>query len=187
MADRSHSLLQAASTIFVLTTVLPLLIFTWTLYTLDGLGRDTAQIGLGLSLVISLTGFLILRSIMAQLSELSRGLARAAGDQGTPSRPQPPGPVAAMAPGIGAIDEFDEMTATMAALWQREAVAHVGHQVRVSLVRAPEPISGTLQELTSSGLLLNRHGEEITIAYQHISGIEPAPPPPSPAPSERLQ
>ena len=179
MADRSQSLLQAASTIFVLMTVLPLLIFTWTLYTLDALSRDSAQIGLGLSLVISLTGFAILRAIMAQLSELSRGLVRAAGDQPpTASRPQPPFPVAATAPGIGAIDEFDEMTATMATLWQREAVAHVGHQVLVSLVRVPDPIPGTLQELTSSGLVLNRHGNEIKIPYTHIAGIEPAPTPP---------
>jgi hypothetical protein len=172
LADRSQSLLQAASTIFVLMTVLPLLIFTWTLYMLDGLGNDRAQIGLGLSLLISLTGFVVLRSIMAQLSELSRGLVRAAGDTGAPS---PPG-AATTAPGIGPIDQFDEMTATMAALWRREAVAHVGHQVLVSLVRAGDPIAGTLQELTPSGLVLNQHGNELRIPYQNLAGIEPAPP-----------
>jgi hypothetical protein len=157
-------------------TVLPLLIFTWTLYTLDDLSSHTAQVGLGLSLVISLTGFAVLRSIMTQLSELSRGLAHAVGDQGTPARPQPAHPVAATAPGIGPIDEFDEMTATMATLWQREAVALVGHAVIVSLVRAGDPITGTLQELTSSGLILNQHGSDLKIAYQHIAGIEPARP-----------
>lgn len=183
MADRSQTLLQAASTIFVLMTVLPLLIFMWTLYTLDSLERDTAQIGLGLSLLISLTGFGILRSIMSQLSELSRGLVRAVGDQGTSP---PPGAVAPLTPGIGAIDEFDEMTATMAALWRREAVDHVGHPVLISLVGGLEPISGTLQELTSSGLVLNRAGEDMKIAYQRIAGIEPAAPPRSPAPSEPL-
>lgn len=177
MADRSQTLLQAASTIFVLLTVLPLLIFTWTLYTLESLGRDSAQIGLGLSLLISLTGFAILRSIMSRLSELSRGIGRAAGDQGTPSRPQPAGAIAAMTPGLGAIDEFDEMAATMAALWRREAVTHVGHEVVVSLVRGGDPMPGTLQELARSGLVLNQHGEEVTIAYQHIAGIEPTPPP----------
>lgn len=180
MADRSQSLLQAASTIFVLMTVLPLLIFTWTLYTIEALSRDSAQIGLGLSLLISLGGFIILRSIMARLSELSRGLVRAAGDPPTASRP--PGSMAATAPGIGPIDEFDEMTDTMAALWQREAVAHVGHQVLVSLVRVSDPIPGTLQELTSSGLVLNRHGDEIKISYHHIAGIEPAPTPPPASP-----
>jgi hypothetical protein len=174
VADRSHTLLQAASTIFVLTTVLPLLIFMWTLYTLDSLQRDTAQIGLSLSLVISLTGFVILRHIMSQLSELSRGLVRAAGDPGPPSGPSPPTSVAAATPGIGAIDEFDEMAATMAALWQREAADYVGHQVLVSLVRIPEPMSGTLQELTSSGLVLHRNGEELKIPYPRIAGIEPA-------------
>jgi hypothetical protein len=186
VADRSHTLLQAASTIFVLMTVLPLLIFTWTIYTLDGLQRDAAQIGLGLSLLISLTGFVILRAIMSQLSELSRGIVRAVGDQGTPPRPEP-GSLATPAPGIGAIDEFDEMTATMAGLWQREAVAHVGHPVLVSLVRVPEPIAGTLQELTAAGLVLNRDGEDIKIAYQRIAGIEPASRPPAPPPTEPPQ
>jgi hypothetical protein len=183
VADRSSSLLQAASTIFVLMTLLPLLIFTWTLYRLDSLGSDSAQIGLGLSLLISLTGFFVLRSLMTQLSELSRGLVRAAGEQRTPSRPPPTAPAAAaVAPGIGAIDQFDEMAATMAALWQREAVAHVGHPVLVSVVRAPEPITGTLQELTSSGLVLMRDGDQIKISYQHIAGIEAAPPPTPTAP-----
>ena len=171
MADRSQTLLQAASTIFVLMTVLPLLIFTWTLYTLDGLQRDTAQIGLGLSLIISLTGFVVLRAIRSQLSELSRGIVRAVGDHGTQARSQP-GSLAA--PGIGPIDEFDEMTATMATLWQREAVTHVGHQVVVSLVRGGDPMPGTLQELARPGLVLNQHGEELTIPYHHIAGIEPA-------------
>lgn len=177
MADRSHTLVQAASIIFVLMTVLPLLIFTWTLYTLDGLAINTAQIGLGLSLVISLAGFVILRSIMAQLSELSHGLVRAAGDQPTPSRPQPASPAAAPAPGIGPIDELDEMAATMATLWQREAVAHVGHHVLVSLVRAGDPVPGTLQELTPTGLILNQNGDPLKIPYHSIAGIEPARPP----------
>jgi hypothetical protein len=174
VADRSQSLLQAASTVFVLMTVLPLLIFTWTLYMLGGLGSDSAQIGLGLSLLISLAGFGVLRSIMAQLSELSRGLVRAAGEPGTPS---PTPGTATMAPGIGPIDEFDEMTATMATLWQREAIAHVGHRVLISLVRDGDPIPGTLQELTPSGLVLNQNGTELKIAYQHIAGIERTTPP----------
>jgi hypothetical protein len=160
-------------------TLLPLLIFTWTLYKLDGLGSDSAQIGLGLSLVISLTGFAILRSIMAQLSELSRGLVRAAGDQAAPAGPQASGVLSTLAPGIGAIDQFDEMTATMAALWQREAIAYIGHPVVVSLVRAGTPLTGTLQELTPSGLLLTQNGENQKIAYQHIAGIEPATPRPT--------
>ena len=181
MADRSHGLLQAASTIFVLMTVLPLLIFTWTIFTLGGLHRDSAQIGLGLSLVISLVGFVILRAIMSQFSELSCVIVRAVGEQGTPARSDA-GSLAAATLGIGAIDEFDEMTATMAGLWQREAVAHVGHQVLVSLVRVPEPIAGTLQELTASGLVLNRAGEDIKIAYQRIAGIEPASRPPTDPP-----
>jgi hypothetical protein len=112
---------------------------------------------------------------MAQLSELSRGLVRAAGEPGAPSRAAA-AETGTAAPGIGPIDEFDEMTTTMATLWQREAVGHVGHQVLVSLVRAGDPIAGTLQELTPSGLVLNHDGEEIKITYQHIAGIEPARP-----------
>lgn len=135
--------------------------------------------------MISLIGFAILRAIMSQLSELSRGIVRAVGGQSTPARSDA-NSLAAAAPGIGAIDEFDEMTATMAGRWQREAVAHLGHPVLVSLVRVSEPIAGTLQRLVASGLVLNRAGEDIKIAYQRIAGIEPASRPPAPPSTDPL-
>jgi hypothetical protein len=171
--DKSKSLQQAASTMFVLMTILPLLVFTWTLHTLDVLQRNEAQIGLALSLVLALSGFFILRSTMGRLSQLTQALSRAV--ERRPDLPRVPLPehkAAAVAPGIGSIGEFEDMTATMAALWKREALSHIGRQVSVSVVRATEPLSGTLKEVSASGLLLERDGKEIAVNYQRISGIE---------------
>ena len=68
-SEPSRSLQQTASVLFVLMAVLPLLIFTWLLYRLDALSRHEAQIGLAVSLVLALAGFVIFRSLMRQLSD----------------------------------------------------------------------------------------------------------------------
>jgi hypothetical protein len=74
---RTRSLQQAASIVFVLTTVLPLLIFVWVLHSLDAMGRLHAQIGIVLSLVISMLGFAILRTVMRRASDALHALVRA--------------------------------------------------------------------------------------------------------------
>jgi HAMP domain-containing protein len=199
MADRAKTLQQAASTIFVLTAILPLLVFMWTLYRLNVLGTPAAQIGLGLSLALALLGFFILRSTMARLSEFTRALtkvaearaqarppaAQPAGQPGV-SFPAPAPPVgrlpqverlmdkkAAVAPAVGAISEFGDMTAAIASLWSREAIPHVGRPVLISVVRATEPLAGLLKEVTDEGLLLEREGKQVAVSYHRISGIEP--------------
>jgi HAMP domain-containing protein len=203
MADRAKTLQQAASTIFVLTAILPLLVFMWTLYRLNVLSTPAAQIGLGLSLALALLGFFILRSTMARLSEFTRALtkvaearaqarppaaqpaAQPAGQPGV-SFPAPAPPVghlpqverlmdkkAAVAPAVGAISEFGDMTAAIASLWSREAIPHVGRPVLISVVRATEPLAGLLKEVTDEGLLLEREGKQVAVSYHRISGIEP--------------
>src|SRR2546428_5554335 len=74
---RGRSLQQAAGTIFVLTAVLPFLIFVWILYTLDAIDDTRAQIGLGLSLLISILGFSVLRTTMRRTSDALKLLVRA--------------------------------------------------------------------------------------------------------------
>jgi hypothetical protein len=177
MADRSKTLQQAASTIFVLTAVLPLLVFMWTLHTLGVLHSPTAQVGLGLSLVFALTGFFILRATMSRLSEFTRALTKAAESkvQGRPPGPRverPSNRKAVATPAVGAISEFGDMSATIASLWSREAAPHIGRPVLVSIVRATEPLAGTLKEVTEEGLLLEQNGREVAVGYQRISGIE---------------
>src|SRR5437764_11887501 len=76
-AGGTRSLQQAASIVFVLTAVLPLLIFVWVLHSLDVMGSFQAQVGIGLSLVIAMLGLVILRGIMRRTSEALQALVRA--------------------------------------------------------------------------------------------------------------
>ena len=62
---------------FAVTTIVPLLIFVWTLHRLDALSRTQAQIGLGLALAIALLGFQIFRVLMGRMSDLVQSLGKA--------------------------------------------------------------------------------------------------------------
>src|SRR2546425_2658208 len=85
-SPRPNSLQQAASAVFAVTTVVPLLIFVWTLHRLGSLSRLQSQIGLGLALGIALLGYYIFRRLMGQMSELIRGLGRAVGSRSAQDR-----------------------------------------------------------------------------------------------------
>jgi hypothetical protein len=75
-------------------------------------------------------------------------------------------------PGFGNIREFGEVTRTMGALWQPEAKAHLGHRVQISVANSPEPLVGTLSEVSDDGLVLDLPDEPIAIAYRRITAIE---------------
>ena len=75
-------------------------------------------------------------------------------------------------PGIGNIREFGEVTRTMGALWQREAKAHLGRRVQISVANSREPLVGTLSEVSEDGLILELPDEPIAIAYRRITAIE---------------
>src|SRR5204862_7198776 len=70
VARRSRGLRQAASTVFMLTAVLPLLVLTWTLARLRVLHTLEAQIGLAIALGVALLGLAVFRSLMARLSNV---------------------------------------------------------------------------------------------------------------------
>jgi hypothetical protein len=75
-------------------------------------------------------------------------------------------------PGIGNIREFGEVTRTMGVLWQREAKAHLGRRVQISVANSREPLVGTLSEVSDDGLILELPDEPIAIAYRRITAIE---------------
>src|SRR5207245_11648460 len=76
ITSRSSSLQQAASAVFAVTAVVPLLVFVWTLHRLGVLSHVQSQVGLGLALGIALLGFYIFRRLMGQMSQLIHGLGR---------------------------------------------------------------------------------------------------------------
>jgi len=239
-APRPNSLQQAASAVFAVTTVVPLLIFVWTLHRLGSLSRLQSQIGLALALGIALLGYYIFRRLMGQMSELIRGLGRAVGSRSAqdrapgliaeykppalgvqthtapsasaPSASAPPAsaprpaptaapaaparaatvavPAAATAtarvvevetprtqgvPGLGLIQEVDDLSRAMAKLWMGEAVAYKDRRVAVSIMNSRVPITGTLVDITPEGLLVDQDGgKQVAISFSRLSGIDAA-------------
>jgi len=222
MADeaktKQQGLQQAASVIFALVAVVPLLIFAWTLHAVGAIRSTQAQLSLGLALAVALLGFWMFRSLLGRMAEVVKALAAAleqasrlrrapapgagtmpvpAATAGTPAppvakangavltgpapaAPSAPRPVAAPAArqaghaiaGIGGIRELTEVVATMDALWYREATAHVGHRVQISVANGRDPLTGTLTEATPDGLILDQPGGPVPIAYGRVTAID---------------
>jgi hypothetical protein len=78
---RTYTLRNAASVVFALTAVLPLLLFTYTLYALNKLHETQAQLGLGGALLFALIGLFIFSNLMARLSEVLRYLEEQAQEE----------------------------------------------------------------------------------------------------------
>ena len=231
------SLQQAASAVFAVTTVVPLLIFVWTLHRIGALADVQSQVGLGLALGVALLGYYIFRRLMGRMSQLIQGLGRvvqqgmrpandaranlaAAGKAtgliteykppvreepappapssrvaqramahaaiagaGTTSRPAAPAaepappPVhrSAPIPGLGMIQEVDDLSHAMAKLWMAEALGFKGRRVALSIMNARTPITGTLVDVTHDELVVDQDGGgQVSISYGRLSGIDAA-------------
>src|SRR5262245_48670083 len=239
------SLQQAASAVFGVTTVVPLLIFLWTLHRIGALAHVESQVGLGLALGIALLGYYIFRRLMGRMSSLIQGLGRVvqqgmrpAGDARAnlaaagkasgliteykpPAREQPlepaPAPHPATAqpamahaaiagaatsesrptapaadpilepvsvlqpvhrstpiPGLGMIQEMDDLSHAMAKLWMAEALGYKGRRVALTIMNARAPLTGTLVDVTHDELVLDQGGAQVTVNYGRLSGIDAA-------------
>ncbi len=93
--SKTYTLRRASSVVFALISVLPLLLFAYTLYALDVLHHLTAQIGLGSALVLSMIGFYIYSVMMSRLSEILRDIE--AGEDSPTTTRTAQGPVVTMA------------------------------------------------------------------------------------------
>src|SRR5215475_4340381 len=201
---KQRSLQQAASVIFAIVAVVPLLILAWTLHALAAIRSPQAQFALALALGISLLGFWMFRSLLSRMAEVVQTLTLAVEQAGRGRRPAvtaapAPGaapalvaaggaraaapamadsastpatlrrmPSVAPAPlaraarparpvaGLGTIRELTEVVQTMDALWYREATAHLGRRVQISVANEREPLVGTLSEATADGLILDQ-------------------------------
>lgn len=184
----SSTLRQAASVVFAVTTVVPLLIFVWTLHALDSLSKPEAQVGLCLALAVALLGLHIFRGLAAQMSAVIAGLGKAIEAAPAPVAPKAaiveaaaPAPVTAApsdrshaVPGLGSIQEVQDLNRAMAALWQNEAAAFKGQRVVISVVNSPRPVSGTLVLLSHDGLLIQTDRmDHVPVGYSRISAIDP--------------
>ena len=91
---RTYSLRRASSVVFALISILPLLLFAYTLHALDALQHHVAQIGLGSALVLSMIGFYIYSTMVSQMSDILRDL-EAEESPRLPAAESPPLPAAA--------------------------------------------------------------------------------------------
>jgi len=172
---KGQSLRQAASVVFALTAVLPLLIFAYTLYVLEVAGKPQAQVSLALAVAVSLVGFRIFYLMVSRMVALLRAMGAAAAR--SHALDAPPATVDVALPGIGAIREFREVAGTFDHLrdvWKAEAAPHLGRQVVVSVRNSPHPVAGRLAEVTDDGVLLDDDGRQVGVSYRRISAIEPA-------------
>ncbi len=219
---RTYTLRRASSVVFALISVLPLLLFAYTLYALDVLDQNLAQIGLGSALVLSMIGFYIYSVMMSRLSDILRALE--ADDSAQPSAGPIKGPVVTMAaepgpsgpmaeghlagaprqdpvptsgrpgpfadrgrsgaggrgglvvPGMGRITELQPTDARalsdLDSMWRAEAEPLLGRRVLVAVRNAPDPMKGTLAQVTQDGLILDQNGTRVGISYTRVSAIE---------------
>ena len=103
---RSNTLRQAASAVFALTAIVPLLLFVWTVHYLGALSKLPAQVGLGLALAVALVGYFIFRGLMGRMSDLILALGRVVelrerSSTGARASAEAPGPTVAAAAGVG--------------------------------------------------------------------------------------
>jgi hypothetical protein len=207
MADersKQQGLQQAASVIFALVAVVPLLVFAYTLHALGAIRSTQAQVSLGLALAISLLGFWMFRSMLGRMAEVVQALAAAVEQANRMRRPAAPmaagapgaasaGPAAASRPaasavpanaakkiandrggipGVGNIREIAEVARTMDVLWQREATAHVGKRVSISVANAKDPLVGVISEVSDDGLIIDQADGQMAVAYRRVTGID---------------
>jgi hypothetical protein len=188
---RQNGLQHAASIIFALVAVVPLLIFAFTLHSLGAIHRIQAQASLALAVTISLLGYWIFRSMLSGMTEVVQGLVVAAehanrsrrassSASGTAAATEGAGaaPPASngdhdrAVPGVGTIREIAEVARTMNALWQREAANHMGRRVQVSVANSRDPLVGTVVEVSDDGLILERPDGPIAVGYRRVVAID---------------
>lgn len=195
---RQRGLRQVASIIFALIAVVPLLIFAWTLHAIGAISGTQAQVSLGLALSAALLGFWLFRLMLGRVIDVLKALAAAVEQANRAHRPagsSPDNREAAAAtsgvrgvlsaaasgnashpgravPGIGQIRELHEVVRTMDALWHREATAHLGRRVQVTVANSNEPVVGTLSEASGDGLILDQQETAVAIAYGRVTAID---------------
>jgi len=100
-AARTYTLRRASTVVFALISVLPLLLFAYTLHTLNQLHQTIAQIGLGSALALSMLGLYIYSVMIARLSDVLREIEVHGTSASQSARPHAPVVTMAVEPGPG--------------------------------------------------------------------------------------
>jgi hypothetical protein len=176
---RPYTLQRAAVVVFAIVSVLPLLLYLDSLYSVGALTRTKVLVNLGLALGAILIGFYLFWTMTARMAEILRA-AQERQEAGPPGRASSEGdfhmPVFGAIREVEPIRETDMMAAAveqLRAVWEAEARPHLGRRVAVSVRNAPAPIVGTLSQITENGLLLlDADSQKVGVSYRRISAIE---------------
>ncbi len=98
---RTYTLRRASTVVFALVSVLPLLLFAYTLHALNVLHHTIAQIGLGSALALSMMGFYIYSVMIARLSDVLREIEVHGTSASLPAPPHAPVVTMAVEPSPG--------------------------------------------------------------------------------------
>ncbi|MGH7386595.1 MAG: hypothetical protein ACREKG_15555, partial [Candidatus Rokuibacteriota bacterium] len=134
--SRTMSLREAASVVFALAALLPILLFVYLLSRHELLANTEAQLGLLGAVAVSILGFLVFRRMVDQITQLAQGFL-------TPSEVKPEtlrrGARAAV-PGLGEVTEIGQV---------RDAFYHMLDDLRGSTQRLEDLVFklGTLNEM----------------------------------------
>ena len=131
------SLREAASVVFALSALLPILLFVYLFSRHDLLRNTEAQIGLLAAVAVSILGFVVFHRMMAQISLLAQGFLAPADAKGETLRQvERTGTV----PGLGEVTEIGQV---------RDAFYHMLEDLRISTQRLEDLVFklGTLNEM----------------------------------------
>lgn len=84
-----------------------------------------------------------------------------------------------MVPGIGDVQEVQDLSRAMALLWMSEATVLKGQRVSISILSAPRPVTGTLVDVADGGLVIQPDGAAapIILGYGRVAAIDREQPP----------
>jgi signal transduction histidine kinase len=153
---RSMSLREAASVVFALSALLPILLAVYLFSRHDLLRNTEAQIGLLAAVVVSILGFTVFRRMVAQISLLAQGfLGPADAKAETLRRAARTGAV----PGLGEVTEIGQV---------RDAFYHMLEDLRGSTQRLEDLVFklGTLNEMVELAARIPRIQDLLGLVLQ---------------------
>jgi hypothetical protein len=174
---RRRTLDWAASVVFALISILPLLCFAYSLHTLGAIDRLAYQLALLLALGVAVLGFCLFRILMGRISEVLRVVQHAAQRTESPTSGRTDGAAQEVetVPGFGAIEEIQQLGDLADRLWKHEAEAYRGRDVSVLVQNSDEPMTGHLVDVSDSGFVLaTGDGREVAVSYRRLMAMEAA-------------
>ena len=150
------SLREAASVVFALSALLPILLFVYLFSRHDLLRNTEAQVGLLAAVAMSILGFVVFRRMMAQISLLAQGfLAPAEAKAETLRQVERTGAV----PGLGEVTEIGQV---------RDAFYHMLEDLKTSTQRLEDLVFklGTLNEMVELAARIPRVQDLLGLVLQ---------------------